>query len=315
MKKLLFAIATIVFSGATLLAPLPASALDRIGVTFTNGDMYVKEGLVNAGWNRMTGGVSIGNFSLSDTRMSIVDTGAPNPAVSIKEPGVGSQWQATYYGSGFTPATKALVSKLSNGQYRLLVLLSNGNVLMKDGPYNTGWWSGTVATSASDIMIGGDNIGVVTTGGTFEAKRLTPGQFSHPNNTPWVTESTNVTAAAMGGDMIAFKGSNNVVYAKQASLTTGWAFMYDNVSKIRTNGQRICVIKVGNYVECKQGGLSGTSVRVYDQASDVQLNEAGTRIAVLTATNNAYLLEGTLYGANSGWQFFGMGNIANIRLN
>lgn len=300
-----------------LFVPLQASALDRIVATFTNGDAYLKEGPTYATWEQMTAGVTIGNLSLAGDWISLVNAGdSPNNEVSVKQPNWDSPWEWTTWG---TPTnTKALVSKLSNGEYRQLVLRNDGSVTIKDGTWNSGWWSGTVESSGvTDIVIGGDNIGVIMSDGTFKAKQLTPGKFSHPNNTPWSNLASNVSEAVMSNDWIAVKDSSNNVYAKAGNVNAPWygnhAVIYDNASKVRVSSQRLCVVKVDTSVECKQGALGASSKLTYSSATDVKVSS--TRFVVTTSAHNAYVLEGNLYGANSGWNFIGIGNIASVEIN
>src|SRR5437868_2185228 len=143
----IFIKAVAVFLGLIILVlPLRVNALDRIAVTLTNGDMYLKEGPVNAGWHQETSGVNISGLSLAgDNRIAFLNQGNSQKPVTLKEPYWNSQWNWVYFTDGGVPAaTKALVSQLSDGSYRLLVLRADGSVVMKDGPWNTGWWSGTI---------------------------------------------------------------------------------------------------------------------------------------------------------------------------
>jgi hypothetical protein len=326
MNRLLKIISSVV-SGGILLFPLSASALDRIAVTFTNGDLYLKEGPVNAVWRQETSGVNLGNYSLSGNRISLYDAGGVNKEVAIKEPAWNSPWNWAYITNSGVPgsdATKALVCQLSDGSYRLLVLRSDGSVVMKDGPWNTGWWSSTLQPSSgtvSDIVIGGDNIGVIMSDGTFEAKQLTPGKFSHPNNTPWLTVATNVTSASMSTGLVAYRDNLNNVYAKEGGPNDTWflnntnspAIIYDNAAELRVAGERLCVLKINNNVECKENFLGSPSKLTYMSANKVEITS--NRVAVTTTGNNAYLLEGPLAGPNSGWQQIGAGNISSLQMN
>jgi hypothetical protein len=322
----LFIKLSVIISGLAVMAlPLQAAAMDRIGVTFTNGDLYIKEGPINSAWHQETSGVNIGNYSLSGDRMSLLDVGNSQKPVSIKEPSWNSQWNWTYFSDGGQPnASKQLVSKLSNGQYRLLVLRADGSVVMKDGPWNTGWWSGTIeASGVSDIVIGGDRIGEIMNNGDFKVKQLTPGQFSHPNNTSWNLEATGASAgkAAMTNNRLAYINSSNQIQVKDGGLTDSWSqagpgYIFDTASKVLLSANRICVLRTDNIVLCKDGSPGASAVKVYNNATDMSLSQSNSnRIVVMTSDHSAYALEGSIYGANSGWQFVGIGNIASIGTN
>lgn len=325
MKRLLTIFAISIFVLAYWALPTQASALDRIGATLTNGDFYLKEGPYNAGWRQETSGVTIGNFSLSVDRISLFDQGDTGKAVSIKEPAWNSPWNRAYWTDGSTPAaSKALVSQLSDGQYRLLVLRTDGSVVMKDGPYNTGWWSGTVeSSSVSDIVIGGDRIGVVMSNGDFKVKQLTPGQFSHPNNTVWDLEAIGASPnkVALTNTRIAYIDSGNNAYVKEGATNAPWfggkAVIHSLSGRVRLAGNRVCSLGTGaraGVIECKDGALDASPVQVYSSdATDVKVTV--NRVAVVTSANNALLLEGSIYGANSGWLTVGTANITGLELN
>jgi hypothetical protein len=309
MKKLVFVF--LLFAATLVGTADTAGATDRIGVTLNDGNLYVKDGAANGPWHQQTSGVSIGGFSLNGDRIALLDQGTSMKTVSVKEPAWNSPFNATYFTDGSQPAaTKALVSKLSDGQYRLLVLRADGSVVMKDGPWNTAWWSGTLQPSSgtvSDIVIGGDRIGVIMSNGDFEVKQLTPGQFSHPNNTPWQTVANNVTSASMTNNRIAIV-TEGAVIVKDGDINAQW---YQNIvisyaSKVEVAGDRICAIKNPGWsgqinIECKEGGLTSLPVQVNQNSpSDFSLN--ATRVLVLRTSGVAELLEGSFNGPNSGWQ-------------
>jgi hypothetical protein len=324
MRKLLLKLSVVISGLAIITLPLQASALDRVAATFTNGDAYLKEGPINAPWHQETSGVDIGNYSLSGNRISLLDQGNSQKFVNVKEPSWDSPWNGVYWTDGGAPAaTKALVSQLSNGQNRLLVLRADGSVIMKDGPWNTGWWSGTIEPSnVSDIVIGGDRIGVIMNNGDLKVKQLTPGQFSHPNNTAWDIETTGATAgkASMTNTRIAYIDSNNNVFIKEGSTTAPWfgnkTTIHSLSSRVRLAGNRVCSLGMGirtGVVECKDGSLDRIPTQVYNNdATDVKITQ--TRIGVVTTSSNAYLLEGSIYAANSGWQRIA-GNATSLELN
>jgi hypothetical protein len=325
MKNFLVKLSAIISGLAVVILPLQAGAMDRIAVTFTGGDLYLKEGPVNAGWHQETRGVTISTYSLSGDRMSLLDWGSNQKYVNIKEPNWDSQWNPTYFSDGGQPtAVNQLVSKLSNGQYRLLVLRSDGSVVMKDGPWNGGWWSGTIEPSnVASIAIGGDRIGIVMNNGDFKVKQLTPGQFSHPNNTPWDLEATDAVAnkVSISSTRIAYIDSNFRAYVKEGGTNAPWfdnkTVIHSPVRSIWLSGDRTCALGVAprdGVVECKEGALNSLPTQVYSSdALDVSLTS--NRIGIVTTSHNAYVLEGSIHGANSGWQMLGLGNITSIEAN
>ncbi len=251
-----------------------AQAIQRIGVVLGDGNFYVKEGPTFAGWTKLTSGVDIGGIELVGDRIAVLDWGGGVDDVSIKEPLVGSQWLPVFYGLG-NDANKMLVSHLSNGDYRLLVLKTDGSVVMKDGPWNASWWSGTIATGVEDIFIGDDSIGVINSNGDFLAKQLTPGQFSHPNNVSWNLVATDAATAAISSVRVAYIDSTGNLYAKRGGITAQWfnnkAVIYDNAAQVETVGNRLCVIKFNYDAECKQGGLDAPSLLVAEDIADLRL--------------------------------------------
>lgn len=317
MKKLLLVI-SLIFVLATLIIPLRATAAERITATLTSDNLYLKEGPVNATWQQLTSGVGIIGPSLAGDRISILDDTSSNKTVSIKEPAWNSPWNMTHWGAPL--ATDQVVSQLSDGQYRLLVLRADGSVVMKDGPWNTGWWSGTIEPSGvARIAIGGDRIAVIMTNGDLKVKHLTPGQFSHPNNVSWTLVSNNVFHAEMTNTRLATTDTDMNVYAKDGDLTAPWfgdkAKIYDNINNIyalHLGGDRICVHKMNGSVECKEGGLGTGSILTFS-CGEPKAN--ATRVAVIACDTNAYVLEGSLHGPNSGWQWIGTGNIGRLDLN
>lgn len=323
MRKLLVKLSSILALGI-IIFPLQASAADRIAATFPNGDIYLKEGGLSSDWHQLTSGVNVGNLSIAGDRVSVLDSGGFNKEVAIKEPSWNSAWNWTYWGSQ-PYAIYQSVSQLSNGQPRLVVQISDGSFMVKDGPWNTGWWSGTLdlpAGGVSNFVIGGDRIGIITSAKDFYIKQLTPGQFSHPNNTQWQLVANNVLAAVMNNNLIAYQdNSSGNVYAKEGAVNAPWtgnhAVIYDNLlhsGDLRVGGDRLCVVKVSHMIECKQGGMATMSIPTWDGGASVDVSS--TRVAVRSIDLvNSWVLEGSLHGPNSGWQKISSDGVFQIDLN
>lgn len=301
---------------AVILLPGNALAVDRVGVVLTNGDLYAKEGPRYAEWKQLTSGVDIADFDFAGDYIGVVDkTAGPNANMfSVKDPLLTSTWNFVHLNN----AKKSAIAKLSNGLYRMVVLTTTGDVYMKDGVWNSGYWSGTVATGVKDIVVGGDNVGVIMNNNDFKAKKLTPGQFSHPNNTTWQLVSTGITGAAMTNDRVAVLKAG-AVRAKDGGVTGAWnsSNIYDNATAVRLGGDRICAITFSSIVvQCKEGGLSASPIYTYTTTGGKLVSDfrvTSNRFMALNSNGDSYIMDGTLTN-NNGWGFVTTGNGSKIQL-
>lgn len=283
------------------LIPLQAHAAERIATTFSNGSFFLKEGALNSGWSPITSGVSIGSISLSGDYIGLIDTGGANPnSLSIKSPAWNSPWEPVHTHT----AKKVVTTQTSDGNYRILVLQTNGSVVMKDGAWNSGYWSGTLATGVKDVVLGGDNVGVIMENKDFKAKRLVPGQFSHPNNVEWKTVANHASEAVMTDTWVAVLVNGQVI-AKDRGIDSWWygASIYDYATSVQAAGNRICATTKPNWgtrieVQCKEGALSAVPVLTYVGASKFKIN--ANRFLAMKANGQVEAMEGTLT-QNSGW--------------
>lgn len=313
MKKTISLFAVLIM----FLLPGNVLAADRVGVVLTNGDLYAKEGPRNAEWKQLTSGVDIGDFDFTGDYIGVVDkTPGPNANMfSVKEPLLTSTWNFVHLNN----AKKTAISKLSNGLYRIVVLTTTGEVYMKDGVWNSGYWSGTVATGVKDIVVGGDNVGVIMTNNDFKAKQLTPGQFSHPNNASWLLVAQNVTEAAMTNDRVAVLIAGAII-GKDGGVGGQWYGennIFVNATAVRLAGNKICAITFSSVVvQCKEGSLSADPVYTYTTTGGVVVSDfrvASNRFMALNSNGDSYVMDGTLTG-NNGWSFVTTGNGSKIQL-
>lgn len=304
MKKFLGVLA-LALTLALTLVPLQAHAEERIGVKFNNGNLYVKPGPVTAAWQQLTSGVSIGDFDLAGDYISLINTGGGNPnTMMLKQP----SWNSPFNYVHLNTASKVAMTKTSDGLYRIVILQTNGSVVMKDGAWNTGYWSGTLeASGVTDIVVGGDNVGIIKSNGDFKAKKLTPGQFSHPNNTAWQLVATDVDEAAMTNTRMAIL-SGGAVYAKEGGITSPWAYnkgiLFDYALNVFLSDSKLCARTEPNWegskvLQCSEGSVSNWTKYVYVNLKDARLNQE--RILVLANDNSVQVLEGSLT-YNSGWR-------------
>jgi hypothetical protein len=323
MRKILLKL-SIIISGVIVIAlPLQASALDRLVATFSNGNMYLKEGALTSPWHQLTSGTNTGNVSLAGNRIVLANLNNLNNETAVKEPNWDSPWQWAYWGQPFTSAS--YTSLLSDSNYRLVVLRNDGTIILKDGPWNTGWWSGTLTLptgNLSNVVVGGDRMGVIMDTGNFYVKQLTPGQFSHPNNTVWQLEATGVANAKMTNSRIVYEEqSTGYLYGKDGDITAPWfgnhAVLYSGMSKSAAydlGGNRLCAVKAGSTIECKEGGLGVGSKLTWNGGTDVSVSS--NRIAVQSSDLiNSWVLEGSVLGANSGWQWISSGGVLQVDMN
>lgn len=307
MKTFIFLLALTI----TLTFPAKALAVDRIGVVFNNGDLYVKEGPHYAEWKQLTSGVDIGSINMIGNYISVIDKGGSNPhTLSLKDPLLTSTWEMIHMHN----AKKVAMTKLSNGLYRIVILQTDGTVVMKDGVWNSGYWSGTLGAGVKDIVVGGDNVGVIMTNGDFMAKDLSPETTSHPNNVPWLLIAQNITEAAMTNDRLAVLKEGAVI-AKEGGVNGQWysSPIYEYASKVRLASDRICAITNPGQlrVECKEGALSAQPVLTYLDAVDFKITP--NRFMALKSDGRAEVMDGTL-SRNGGWNFVAWNNAAKIEL-
>jgi hypothetical protein len=313
MKKLL-AFLTLVLTVSLSLTPL-AHAEERIGVQFSNENLYLKSGSVTSPWNQIASGVSIFEYDLAGDYISVINSGGGNPwTAMLKQPSWNSPWNYLHLNN----AGHVYMTKTSNGQYRIVIVQTDGSVVMKDGAWNSGYWSGTIVPSgASSVVLGTDNVGVRMTNGDFKVKRLVPGQFSHPNNVEWQLVATNVDSAAMSDTRIAVAQSH-LVWAKEGGITAPWnqAPIFDAANLVRLAGDRLCAIRTDSKVECKEGSLSSEPKFTADNILGFELSK--TRFLALHnysggGGGTVDVMEGSL-NQNSGWRTIATGAIA-IELN
>lgn len=302
---------------------LNVAAEERIAVKFTNGDLYLKEGGIpfSGTWRQLTSGVNVGDVSLAGDYMALVDEGNSQKTVTLKQPAWNSGWNFIDLESTIGGTTKKVaMTKTSDGLYRIVILRSNGSVVMKDGAWNSGFWSGTLeASGVTDIVVGGDNVGIIKSNGDFKAKKLTPGQIGHPNNVSWLLVAQSVTKAAMTQDRVAIVSGGNV-QAKEGGVTGAWQNtglapgIFSFASSVELSGNRLCAITNPSQlrVECKDGSFLNSGKMVYLDAVDFKIS--GDRFLALKANGDAEAMKGSLT-QNSGWFFVNIGNAAAIEMN
>lgn len=304
MKKF-FGVLAIVLALSITLLPLRAHAEERIGVKFNNGNLHVKPGPVSAPWQQLTSGVSIGDFDLVGDYISLINTGGGNPnTMMLKQPSWNSPWDYVHLNT----AAKVSMTKTSNGQYRIVVLKTDGSVYMKDGAWNSDWIGTIEVSGVSKVVLGGDNVGLIMNNGDFKAKRLTPGQFTNPNSVAWQLVALDVNEAAMTDTRIAIRRVG-AIFAKEGGISAPW-FNNNNViisyaTNVRLAGDKLCATKdpawQGNalYVECQQGSFGSQSVATYGEPTDFQISQ--TRFLALKPNGTVEVMEGSL-SRNSGWR-------------
>jgi hypothetical protein len=293
-------------------------AAPRIGVKFTNGDLYLKEGGApfSGTWRQLTSGVNIGDTSFAGDYMALVNEGNSQKMVMLKQPAWNSPWDYINLQSGGSTTKKIAMTKTSDGNYRIVILQTDGSVVMKDGAWNSGYWSGTMeASGVTDVVVGGDNVGIIKSNGDFKAKRLTPGQFSHPNNVAWQVVAKSVSKAAMTQDRVAVLTGSNV-RAKDGGISGAWqaGVIYSHASSVEVTGNRICAITNPGQlrVECKEGSLTAAPKLVYLNA--VEFKTSGDYFLARKANGNVEAMQGNI-NQNTGWYWVNIGNGAAIELN
>lgn len=133
-----------------------ARLLKRIGVLKANGEVYVKEGSVNAIWGGLQLG-GIGQISLADKRIGVL---TKNGEVFVKEGSLDALW-----GGLQTQGVKQIAL---TGD-RLGVLKNNGDVIVKEGPLNA-IWGGVQTGDVKQLALAGKRIGVLKNNGDVIVK-------------------------------------------------------------------------------------------------------------------------------------------------
>lgn len=300
-----------------------AVAADRIAVENTRGELMMKEGPLYATWQKLNSGVTMGDFQLTNTWVTILDntpglSGAPVADVSIKEPHWDSFWNIVYGGEGFD-AKQIATAPMTTPSWgnRLFVLSTSGKLLMKEPVWNTGWWSGSIEPSGEvvkQMWASGNNILVLTESGKLLGKDLTPGAYGHPMDVSWSVVANNVQDASASFNRIAYVSTTGNVYAKEGKLNAPWhsSVIYAGMLKVKVADDKICGLSSSKGIYCKQGALNAMVAYTYDSnADDIQLTR--NRFVVHTKDSSVYAMEGNLIGNSQGWMMVNYGDALRVR--
>ncbi|MBA2250522.1 MAG: hypothetical protein H0W12_10075 [Chitinophagaceae bacterium] len=145
----------------------------RIGVLDNNGNVYVKEGALDAGWSLESSGVN--SFALAGNRIGVLDN---NGNVYVKEGALDAEWVWE----------SSEVHSFALAGNRIGVLDNNGNLNVKEGALDGAWV--LESWNVQSFALAGNRIGVLDNNGNVNVKEgaLDAG---------WVWESSGIRSIAL----------------------------------------------------------------------------------------------------------------------
>lgn len=322
MKRRILALAGALAACTILQQATQVYAIDRIAVENTSHELMLKEGPLYATWQQLNSGVTMGDFQLTNTYITVLDnttgfSGTPVGDVSVKEPNWNSQWNLVYGGEGFDAKQFATTTiPGSTWKNRIFILESDGKLIMKEPVWNAGWWSGSIEPSGEvvrKVWAAGNNVIVQTQSGKLLGKDLTPGTYGHPSLVSWSVIATGVVDADVSPNRIAYTNLAGNVYAKDGKLNAPWhqGVIFDQITKIRVSDEKMCGIRSSGDTYCKQGVLSAGIAYTHNNAKDMELTH--NRFVVLTKDNSVYAMTGDLIGNQNGWQMVAYKDALRVR--
>jgi endonuclease/exonuclease/phosphatase (EEP) superfamily protein YafD len=235
----------------------------RIGVVHQDGNVYVKEGGLDATWVlEMDQSQAL---ALWGDRLGVLQNGGN---VYVKRGGLDASWV------------------LQMDQCQALALwgdrigvLRNGNVYVKEGGLDASWVLQMDQCQA--LALWGDRIGVLRNGDVYVK------EFGLGAN--WVLEADQCQALALTSNRIGVL-RNGEVLVKEGGLDSNWVLEADQCQSLALWGKRIGVLR-NNEVLVKEGALGANWVVEADQCQGLALSS--NRIGVLR-NNEVLVKEGAL---------------------
>ncbi len=180
----------------------------RIGVLTNDGVALVKEGPLNAPWDREYENVK--QLVVDGDRIGVL---THDGVALVKEGALNAAWDRQYEN----------VAQLALSGDRIGVLTNDGVALVKDGALNAAW--DREYDNVKQLALSGDRIGVLTNDRVALVKE---GAL----NAPWEREYENVTQLALSGDRIGVLTHDGVALVKEGALNAAWDREYENVKAV-----------------------------------------------------------------------------------
>ena len=174
----------------------------RIAVRKTNGDVYAKEGTIDASWGNLQT-TNASQVLTTPTRIGVV---LSNGDFYAKH-GLNDAWM-------FVAPNVTYASMSGN---RIAIVQSGGNVVAKEGEINA-TWGNTQTTNSSTVELGDDRLCVIKVGGATECKEGTL-------NASWVLMYNNASKVRVTRHRVAIKAEDDgYLKAIEGPLTgnSGW---------------------------------------------------------------------------------------------
>jgi hypothetical protein len=162
-------------------------------------------------------------------------------------------------------------------------IVRSGAAYVKEGPLGAQWKP--EYTGVAQVVVAGDRIGVLTTGGDALVKE---GVLA----ATWKTEHAGVKQLVLDGDRIGVLLTDGTALVKDGGLSAVWTPEHAGVAQLAVSGDRIGVLLTDGTAMIKDGPLGATWTT--EHAGVTQLALSGDRIGVLLDDGSALVKEGGL---------------------
>jgi len=177
---------------------------NRIAITKSDKEFYVKEGAISANWVHMAGTVE--QFQLEGNRVGIVQT---NGNLVIKDGSLNSNW---YNG------VDSNVKNFQLSGTRIASLENNGNFYVKDGSPDANW--AITDNNVRIFYLDGSRVAKINTDGNLYVK---DGNL----NATWSLLASNATDVKLSENRVAVVTTNGALSVKEGDLNTNWVRLFD----------------------------------------------------------------------------------------
>lgn len=247
--------------------PLPPATGKRIGVLEGNGDLYVKEGGVDAPWELMT--TNVRDFRIEGDRIAALTTGGKLVA---KEGSLDARWSTISSGG-------VVEFEITNN--RLGILDKNRRLYVKEGPLNARWK--LLSRGVKEFELSPKRVAVLNARNNLHVKE---GSL----DARWVLLANGVAGFDITDKRVGFRNGNDVLYVKHGKLSASWVRVMNGADEFKLKDDRIAVLDRNQTLSVKEGGLSAQWVTL-TSASDFDIT--ADRVSVLQG-NQVSVKEGGL---------------------
>jgi hypothetical protein len=238
-------------------------------VTFldSSGNLYVKEGPINAPWVLVAQGVV--DFKTSPNRIAVLNSSG---ALSVKEGPINAPW--TQVATGVAPGNFAVTN---DGVY----VLWGTNLSVKQGALNAPWLS-ILSKDQSFKVSAGDHVAAELTSGSLVVQWGGVGSG-------WTTIATGYSDYAVTNDMVAAQFGSKL-YVKQGYVGAPWTLILNPIESFKVSaGDHVAAELTSGSLVVQWGGV-GSGWTTISNATD-GFDVTDNRVANLMS-GNLYIKEG-----------------------